>query len=804
MKKKFIQYIFLTTSFIILIIFYLSVFGIETEKFNNQIKDKVAKIDNNLEIELKRSKITLDPFNFKIKAKTIGANILYKDKKLELEYIQASISLKSIFENKLVSSNFNISTKSILLKDLIAFIRGATNKTELFFIERAIKSGHIITDINLNFDDKGKIKDDYKINGTLKNGKINLLKNQYFENINFLYNINKDVFNLKDLNFKLDKTDFFSNYLKITNNKKDFLFTGDIKNKKSILDDSFFKLIKLDLKYFDLLNTKFATKNNFSFKIDERFRLKDLVLDSEIDIFDSEYKKPAIFDNYFTDIKNIIYLKNHKIKAKYKKNYLSLIGSGKIKLKKEFDDIEYSFIKKDLDLRINSKIFLSELNVKNKLSLKKFIPKINRKLKLKNNEIKINYKKDNLLIEGLGEIQLENDFEKINYNLSKSGKKLNFDTKLNLDNTSLEIDILNFKKNEKLKSKLRATGSYEKSSYLNLEEFSISSEENKIFLKNLALNKDNKILKIDELDLNYVDTENKKNQLIIKKKGINNYILNGSIFNANTLISDLLKSKGDDQFRILKNDININMNLKEVFFDKKNIVSDLKAKIFIKNNKVFDADIEASLQGNKNLNFSIKTKNNEKVTTLFSSKAKLLVDRYKFIKGFEDGYLDFYSSKKGKSSQAKLKIYDFKLKEMPILTKLLTLASLQGIADILSGEGIRFDEFEMNFKNEENLLKIDEIYAIGPAISILMSGYVEKDKIISLRGTLVPATTINKTISTIPILGKILVGDKTGEGVFGVSFKIKGPPNQLETTVNPIKTLTPRFITRTLEKIKKN
>ena len=47
------------------------------------------------------------------------------------------------------------------------------------------------------------------------------------------------------------------------------------------------------------------------------------------------------------------------------------------------------------------------------------------------------------------------------------------------------------------------------------------------------------------------------------------------------------------------------------------------------------------------------------------------------------------------------------------------------------------------------------------------------------------------------------VGKKIGEGVFGVSFKLKGPPKNIKTTVNPIKTLTPRFITRTLEKIKK-
>ena len=69
---------------------------------------------------------------------------------------------------------------------------------------------------------------------------------------------------------------------------------------------------------------------------------------------------------------------------------------------------------------------------------------------------------------------------------------------------------------------------------------------------------------------------------------------------------------------------------------------------------------------------------------------------------------------------------------------------------------------------------------------------------------MVPATTINRSIASIPLIGDLLVGKKVGEGVFWVSFKVKGPPKKLETTVNPLKTLTPRFITRTLEKIKKN
>ena len=51
------------------------------------------------------------------------------------------------------------------------------------------------------------------------------------------------------------------------------------------------------------------------------------------------------------------------------------------------------------------------------------------------------------------------------------------------------------------------------------------------------------------------------------------------------------------------------------------------------------------------------------------------------------------------------------------MAKILTLASLQGIADLLTGEGIRFTDFEMLYSKKGNLITIDEIYCIGPAIS---------------------------------------------------------------------------------------
>ena len=100
-------------------------------------------------------------------------------------------------------------------------------------------------------------------------------------------------------------------------------------------------------------------------------------------------------------------------------------------------------------------------------------------------------------------------------------------------------------------------------------------------------------------------------------------------------------------------------------------------------------------------------------------------------------------------------------------------------------------------------VNIEDALAMGPAVSILLEGYIDKGKLVSLRGTLVPATKLNSIIASIPLIGDILVGKKTGEGVVGVSFKMKGPPKNIKTTVNPIKTLTPRFIVRAVEKIKK-
>ena len=217
-------------------------------------------------------------------------------------------------------------------------------------------------------------------------------------------------------------------------------------------------------------------------------------------------------------------------------------------------------------------------------------------------------------------------------------------------------------------------------------------------------------------------------------------------------------------------------------------------KLVLKGNFTKDEIIEMSIY---------EMDKDKKTLQVISDRARPFIKNFDFIEGFEGGKLEYESVISKNISNTNLIITDFKVSKVPALAQLLTLASLQGIADTLSGEGIRFESFEMKSNSKGNVMNIEEALALGPAISILLEGYVDKGKVISLRGTLVPATQLNAIIASIPIVGDILVGKKTGEGVVGVSFKMKGPPKDIKTTVNPIKTLTPRFIVRAVERLKK-
>ena len=728
--KKIIYRIFIALSVLIFgSIVYLGTIGIKTDKFNSKISDQIKKINKNLDIKIKKVSIILNLVEFEINAKTLETDLIYRDKTIQLDSIKSNFSIKSLIDGQFALTGLNISTKSSDIKNLTTFIRLFKNDPKFYIAEKLIKNGHVIADVEMEFDNLGNIKNNFKIKGLVKDGQISFLKKYNLDKIDFIFNIQEKNFQFNDLRLSLNDKDVLIPQINIKKKNNEYLVSGKINNENTLIDRDYIKnFTEIEVLGLDFKEIIFNSENNFKFRLNKNFKISDL--------------------------------------------------------------------------DINSEINLNNLKLRNNFKLKKIFPNIKKEIFLQNHLIKINYSKDKLNITGSGQLLIQDDYDKIEYNILKDKNEIKYETNLIIKKNSLIFDLLNYEKNKKSDLQLHIKAKTNKKNII-FEEISLKEKKNIILIKGLFLSNNYKIDDIGNINVDYIDRENLKNKIQIIKND-NNYLVKGNSFNLNKVVDSLLSSDNNKRSELFNNNFKLNFDIKKIYLDKVNSVNNFKGNLFLKDNKVHELILEANFSNQKNIKLTIKTKGSEQITTLFSGNAKPLIDRYKFIKGFNEGALDFYSSKKNNNTISKLKIYDFKLKELPALTNLLTLASLQGIADLLSGEGIRFNEFEMNFSNEGDLMTIDEIFAIGPAISILMDGYIEKNKLISLRGTLVPATTINKTIGSIPILGNILVGKKTGDGVFGVSFKVKGQPNVLDTTVNPIKTLTPRFITRTLEKIKKN
>ena len=730
MIKIFYRSLIALTTLLVTLVFYLSIIGINTEIFNSKILFQVKKIEPNLDLKLSNVSAKLNLLNFGIKIKTIGTDLIYRDKIIKIESIKSNISLVSFLKGKFAVTGISISTKSLGIKDLITFIRLLNNDTKLFIAEQFIEKGYVVANLELEFDELGNIKDNYQVNGIVKDGQIGLLKRYNLNKIDFIFEIIKKNLKFNDVRIILNDKNILIPELKAIKKNNEYLISGKLNNQSIKLDKDEIKIfIKEDFLGIDIQEMIFSSKNNIAFKIDKNFEFKNFNIISEIELNNLRLNNSFNIKGIFPKSKKEIYLKNQKIKLKYKNEKLSIVGKGGIILQNEIDEIKYEILKKKNEFQLNSTISI-----------------------------------------------LKNPFQ---------------------------LDLINYHKDEKSVLELNLNVNQTIKNELIFDKISIKEKNNIILINDLILSKDYSIESIGNVDLEYLDKENLKNKIQLTKKK-NNYLISGNSFNVDNIIDKLLNSKNNKKIKFFNKNFKLFFDIDKVYLDKKNIINNLEGFLFLDKNEISELSLESSFSNQKNIKFTIKDNGKEKITTLFSHKAKPFVDRYKFIKGFEEGMLDFYSVEKNNITNSTLKIDNFKVQEIPVLAKLLILASLQGIADLLTGEGIRFTDFEMKFSNKGKLMTIEELYAIGPAISILMDGYIESDKLVSLRGTLVPATTVNRTISSIPIIGDILVGKKVGEGVFGVSFKVKGPPKDLETTVNPIKTLTPRFITRTLEKIKKN
>ena len=466
-------------------------------------------------------------------------------------------------------------------------------------------------------------------------------------------------------------------------------------------------------------------------------------------------------------------------------------------------DLDKKFKVKNLSYSMLGDIAYLEIHTDERRIISKYLPEFDFKIILKDTNIKLTNSTSDRITELNGLIKIKDNYDSFNIKEIYNYNKKSFDISgiVDLTNSKVKISRLNYNKDSGKKSEISFDINFVLNKYYNIENLNFLTDRSKISLSNIKLNKNFEVSDFKKLEIKTFLNEIKNNDFLVKKS--EKITISGEVFDAQSLLKSLYKKSDRKTFsKNFNSDIKINFD--KTLTGTNDDISDLAMIALIKKGSYDKLSLKGNFSENEVVEMSIyQVDNDKKELKIISDRARPFVKNFDFIEGFEGGKLDYESIISKEIVNSNLIITDFKVSRVPALAQLLTLASLQGIADTLSGEGIRFESFEMKSNSEANVMNIEDALAIGPAISVLLDGYVDKGNIVSLRGTLVPATKLNSIIASIPVVGDILVGKKTGEGVVGVSFKMKGPPKDIKTTVNPIKTLTPRFIVRAVEKLKK-
>jgi len=540
------------TLFIIIFVFflfvsYLSIFGIETNRFNSQISNKIKNIHKDVHVELKKIKLVLDPFKLKLNIRTVGSILKSQNRNIELENIKTQISLKSLIENKFSIESLEISTRSLEIKNLISFIRSFQNTPELFVLEKVLKKGFLIADFKLEFDQEGRIKDNYEINGFIKDTKLSIFKKYYVQKLNLTFKYQKDNLSLNDIAFSLNGLNLVSEIISLKKVKDDFLVNGKISHKKLDIDNKNLSLfVKPFLSDIDLKKVRLSSKNNFSFKFSKKFKVTNLKLDSKVSI--------------------------------------------------------------------------DEFSIVNKFKLNNFFPNIKENIDFLDHELSIKLDKNNLLVNGKGNILFQEQKDVLEYSIDKKKDNLDFKTILKIKNNILKINFLNYEKDKKNEAIIQLTGSKNKKDETLIKSFSVNENKNKIKVESLSLNKKYEVIKLGSIILDYIDKEKKKNK--IKLYPIRNkYYIEGPFFNANKLINDLLFNDTNSNFFNI--DTIINIKIKKMRVDDEYYLSNFNGKINFKKKQIVKADLIGDFSNNKKLKFTVNSFGDNKISAIPCNDAKV-------------------------------------------------------------------------------------------------------------------------------------------------------------------------------------
>jgi hypothetical protein len=238
--------------------------------------------------------------------------------------------------------------------------------------------------------------------------------------------------------------------------------------------------------------------------------------------------------------------------------------------------------------------------------------------------------------------------------------------------------------------------------------------------------------------------------------------------------------------------VTLNLAADRVWVSEEGLMTKVAATLRRAADNTWTGNLSGRLTGDKTAAIDVVRGDGEvRRLAITSDDAGAFLTAFDFTRSIRGGAfgLDGSIPKKGPIS-GKARIDNFSVVKAPILARLVSVASITGIADLLNGAGVSFWYLDAPFSLEHGVATLTDLRAAGPSFGIATNGMVDTDTdAVSLKGTIIPFNVVNRVITDIPLIGQIL-GGKDG-GLFAMNYTIAGTLDEPDVSVNPLSALVP-------------
>jgi hypothetical protein len=114
-------------------------------------------------------------------------------------------------------------------------------------------------------------------------------------------------------------------------------------------------------------------------------------------------------------------------------------------------------------------------------------------------------------------------------------------------------------------------------------------------------------------------------------------------------------------------------------------------------------------------------------------------------------------------------------------------------------DNIEFSQAKAEFTRVPGRMSIKDGVLRGPILGATVDGHIDyaRDQV-NVRGTLVPLYGLNNMFGQIPVLG-LFLGGGSNEGIFGITYEVRGSTANPRPVVNPISAIAPGIVRKFFE-----